>query len=235
MRHVFFFFLILAFAFTNAQVIRRTAPFSIKGFVGIPRTTSSKMFRTAFNGVYEVGLSLNFRTFSNFYAGFGMNNTHFQNNKGLFASRVFIETDPITGKPNGKIRPYNTRLNCLGGFIKIGYDQFFEKAYISYALDVGLFSAQYQNVNMTGSPANLPLTSDRFQAPFLQPEITSNFYTDGPLTFSILFSYGIVFKKFDPKAPQFNAIQDISEKSNKLPMSWINIGFGFAVLLGDLK
>jgi len=235
MRQLLFCLSILVFASSNAQNIKRTAPYSIKGFVGIPRAVSSKMFRTAFNGVYEVGISANFRAFSNFYVGFGANNTHFQNNKGLFASRAFIETNPSTGKPTGKIRPYNTRLNCLGGFLKIGYDQFFEKAYISYALDAGLFAGEFQNINMTGSPENLPLSPARFQAPYLQPEITSNFYTDGPLTFSILFSYGILLKKFDPKAPHFNGIQEISEASNKFPMSWVNIGFGFAILLGNLK
>jgi hypothetical protein len=235
MRHIVFWILMTAFISLNAQVLKRTAPFSIKAFVGIPRAVSSSMFRTAFNGVYEVGLSVNFRTFSNFYVGFGANNTHFQNNKGVFATRSFIETDPVTGKPNGKIRPYNTRLNCIGGFIKLGYDKFYEKAYISYALDAGLFSCTYQNVNLTGSAQNLPLTPTNFQAPYLQPEITSNFYTDGPLSFSILFSYGILLKKFNPKAPHFNDIQEISEKSNKLPISWINIGFGCAILLGDLK
>ncbi len=235
MRHLFIFIFILSFAAMSAQGFKRTAPFSVKAFIGIPRTISSKMFRTAFNGVYEVGLSANFRTFSNFYVGAGINNTHFQNNKGVFASKVFIETDPITGKATGKISTYNTRLNCLGGFIKIGYDQFFEKAYISYALDAGLFGCSYQNVNEAGSLENLPLGARNFQSPFLQPEITSNFYTDGPLSFSLLFSYGILFKKFDPKAPQFNAIQTINEKSNKLPVSWINIGFGCSVLLGSLK
>jgi hypothetical protein len=222
--------LLLSFGL-SAQTIKRTAPYSLRGSVGIPRTLASGMFRTAFNGVYEVSLSANARIFGNFFVGIGAQNTNFVNNKNVFKTKIFI--DNTAGK--AVAIAYDTHLNCIGGFMKIGYDKFFEKGYFTFALNTGFMDAKYQNVNPDMAKENQPFAAQKFQSAYLEPEVSVNFLTDGRLTFSMLFCYGSMVKKFDPKAPRFAGVSEVSSKSNKLPMMWVNIGFGFSVLLGDLK
>jgi hypothetical protein len=188
------------------------------------------MFRTAFNGIYEGNISVNARLFGNFFAGIGYQNSHFQNSKNVFETKIAID-------PSGKtasLVAYNTRLDGHGGFIKIGYDKFFEKGYFSYVLNIGYMSCNYNRVIGDTSAANVPFVSQKFGAAYLQPELAVNFLTDGRLTFSILFSYATMFHNFDPKAPRFNHLAEINESKNKYFISWINIGFGFNVLLGKM-
>jgi hypothetical protein len=65
----------------------------------------------------------------------------------------------------------------------------------------------------------------------LQPEIAVNFLTDRRLSFSIILSYTTLFYFYDPKAPRFNQFEEINDLSNKAVMGWINIGFGFNILI----
>jgi hypothetical protein len=226
-------FILLCFCFLqgHTQKPKKTAPFSVRGAIGIPRSVSSTMFRTAFNGVYEFNVSANARIFSNFSAGVGFQNTHFQNNKQVFAYKQWIDKN---GNSTGAALSYNTRLNANALYVRLGYDKFLEKAFISYVLHAGVMQCEYKNLNGDTTQNNKPLVSALFTTPYLQPEIAVNFLTDGRLTFSILLSYGTMLKRFDPKAPRFNNIAEVSSKNNKYLVSWINIGFGFAILLGDL-
>lgn len=228
---VFYILFFLSFSLF-CQNPKRNAPFSIRGNIGIPSTISSEMFRTAFGGVYEYNLSVNARLFDNFFVGFGYQNSHFQNKKGLFDHYLF--KDPNSDPP-GKTVPYNTRLNGHAGFIKLGYDHFFDKGYLSFCLNTGVMACTYQNVNKDTSLANRPYGAVKFNAPYLQPEIAVNFLTDGNLSFSIMLSYATMLYHFDPNAPRFNHIEEVNSKSNSYVMSWINIGFGFNILLGKNK
>jgi hypothetical protein len=80
-----FFLLILISHVITAQRDKRSVPYSIRGVIGIPSPISSGQFKKAFNGVYEANLSVNARTFSTFFVGLGYQNTHFQNDKNVFA------------------------------------------------------------------------------------------------------------------------------------------------------
>lgn len=234
MQHKLIAFFIVLTVCLNAQSLKRTPPFTIKGTVGIPQSVSSSMFHTAFSGVYDVGLNVNARAFSNFYVGLAMRNLRFQNNKKIFDG---IQNTVVTSATGGQtiiVNKYETKLNCVGAAIRLGYDQFFEKVYVSYGLETGVFSGNYLNVNENNAVENLPRVAKVFTSPYVQPDIALNFYADGRLNFSVLFGYGVMFKKFDPKAPQFNGIGEIRERKNNMPISWVNIGFGFSVLLGDI-
>lgn len=199
---------------------REGAPFTVRGVIGIPRAISSAQFRTAFAGLYEGNVSVNAKLFSNFFVGLGYQNTHFKNS-GFLKYQYF----------NAEI-PYNTRLMGHCGFIKLGYDKFFEKGFVSYSINTGVMLAQYQNVNQDTSLANRPFVEPRFNAPFVQPEIGINFLADRSLSFSLILSYTTLFYKFDPKAPRFAQFGEVQEKKNNHVMSWINIGFGFNVMIG---
>jgi hypothetical protein len=218
----------------GAQNLKRTPPFSIKGTVGIPQSIGSSMFHTAFSGVYDVGLSANVRAFSNFNVGLAARNLRFQNNKSVFDNIQSITVTTPTGGQSIIAVSYDTKLNCIGYGIRLGYDQFFEKVYMSYGLETGIFDARYINVNENNAIENLPAVAKKFTSPYVQPDIAANFYADGRLNFSVQLGIGVMTKRFDPKAPRFNGIGQVNSKSNKLPMTWINIGFGFAVLLGDI-
>lgn len=208
-----------------SQQKKENAPFTIRGNIGIPKSVSSAMFRTAFNGVYEGSLSLNVKLFSNFFVGLGYQNSHFQNNKKVF---VYYQV-PSSQKTAGGSLSYNTRMIGHAGFLKLGYDQFFEKGYVSYSLNTGLMFVNYANVVPDTNAANLPAVAKNFSAPYVQPELAVHFLADRALSFSIMLGYTTMFYKFDPKAPRFNDIQQVVERRNAYVMSWLNIGFGFNI------
>lgn len=198
---------------------KKNALFTVRGVIGIPRGISSAMFRTSFAGLYETNISTNLRVFNNFYAGVGYQNSHFKNNS--FLKFTYF---------NASI-PYNTRLIGNGVFVKLGYDQFFDKGYASYSLNTGYMRENYIHVNADTNIANKPFVGTTFYAPYLQPELAINFLADRSLTFSLILSYTTLFYKYDPKAPRFNQFADVNTASNRYFMGWINIGFGFNVLI----
>ncbi len=223
--------ILLASLAMYGQAEKKNSRYTIRGNIGIPRTITSKMFRTSFNGVYEGNISVNARLFSNFFAGVGYQNSHFQNNKGVFATKIFI--DKASG--TASVLSYNTRINGHAGFIKLGYDKFLDKNYVSYAINVGQMYCTYQNVHNDTTALNKPLVPQKFSAVLVQPEMAINFMADDLISFSIMVSYSTLIYKFDAKAPRFNHFGDVNEKSNKHFMSWLNIGFGFNILLGKKK
>src|ERR1044072_4910967 len=126
-----------------SQQKKENAPLTIRGNIGIPKSLSSSMFRTSFNGVYEGNLSVNMKIFSNFFVGLGYQNSHFQNNKKVFA---YYQVKNQSGQATGAFLSYNTRMIGHAGFLKIGYDQLFDKGYVSYSLNTGLMLLNYTNV-----------------------------------------------------------------------------------------
>jgi hypothetical protein len=217
--------IVFCFCIVNMASQKRkdqNAPFSIRGTVGIPKSVSSKMFHTAFNGVYEANISVNAKILSSFFVGAGYQNSHFQNNKRVFG---LIQVP-------GRSEPYNTRLICHSAFVKFGYDKVNEKNFVSVAVNGGYMLAGYKNVVPDSSAANFPFPDSKFAAPFIQPEFAVNFMTDDILSFSLLFSYTTVLTKFDPKLPRFNDVERVRESPNNYLMSWINLGFGFNIMLG---
>ena len=227
------FILVLFFVFPSLLFSqgrdKRSAPFTVRYNVGIQKSVSSQKFRTAFNGIFETNLSFNARLFSNFFVGLGYQYSHFQNNKQVF---VYYQAKNQNGINTGASLSYNTRMVGNAGFLKIGYDQFFEKGFATFALNSGYSMVKYNNVVQDSALANQPFIAKTFNAPYLQPEISVSFIADRSLTFSLMFSYTTMFYKFDPKAPRFNAIDELKDKSNNYFMSWINIGFGVTILMG---
>lgn len=215
------FFFITTFCFSQ-KVDKQNALFTVRGNIGIPRTISSKMFQNAFSGIAEGNLSFNARLFDNFFVGLGYQMSYFQNNK-------FLKFQYF----NNSI-PYNTRLTGNAGFVKLGYDQFFsEKGYISYSINSGVMQYNYSFVNLDTNINNKPYGKLLFLSPYIQPEISANFIVDNTLSFSIMLSYTTLFNKFDPKSPRFNHFEEIRTSSNRYYMSWLNIGFGFNVLINS--
>ncbi|HOZ87184.1 MAG TPA: hypothetical protein PL029_05460 [Bacteroidia bacterium] len=198
---------------------QRNALMTIRGNIGIPQVISSKMFRTSFAGIYEGNLSVNFRLFDNFYMGAGYQNTQFQNNKFL-KMQLF----------NASVS-YNTRLMCNGMFIKLGYDQFFsEKGYFSYSINTGYMLSVYNNVNADTSARNQPFVGKKFNAPYVQPEVSVNFGVEDNMSFSLMVSYTTLFHKYVARAPRFNQFEEIRKARNNYVMGWLAFGVGFNVL-----
>ena len=208
---------------------KRSSPYTVRYNVGIHKSVSSQKFRTAFNGIFETNLSINARVFSTFFVGLGYQYTHFQNNKNVF---VYYQAKDPKGNATGATLSYNTRLVGNAPFLKIGYDKFFERGFATYALNTGYSLLHYNNVVNDSAEANQPFVSTKFNAVYVQPEISVSFIADRSLTFSLMFSYTTMFYKFDPKAPRFNGIDQLRDKSNNYFMSWINLGFGVTVLMG---
>jgi hypothetical protein len=223
---------ILTLIFTSLSIFyfsqvnkKQNALFTIRGNIGIVRPISSQMFSTCFSGIYEANLSANLRLFGNFYAGVGYQSSYFQNSK--FLKQQFFINSIHTSVP------YSTNLIGNGAFFKLGYDKFFsDKGYVSYSLNTGMLFAHYTAVNADTSAVNRPYGALSFSAPYLQPEISINFIAEDHLSFSLMFSYTTLFTHFDPRAPRFNVFDEIRNANNRYVMSWINIGFGFNVLIG---
>jgi hypothetical protein len=219
-----------ALAMSSQEKEKKNALVTIRGNIGIPKSISSQMFRTSFNGVYETNLSVCARLFSNFHAGLGYQNSHFQNNKKIF---VFYSVPPGQ-QTSGHSLSYNTRLLCHAGFVRLGYDKFFsEKGYMSFALNTGVLYGKYLNVIRDSSAFNMPFVSTDFTTQYLQPEISINFIAEKLLSFSVMISNTYLFHHFDPKAPRFNHFREINTTRNRSNISWLNLGFGFNILLND--
>lgn len=198
---------------------RENTPITVRGIVGIAKTISSEQFRTSFSGLYEANISLNFKVKKYYFVGLGYQSNFFKNGQALSYQYYNVSI------------PYNTQLIGNSGFIKLGYDHFLEKVYMSYALNIGYSYYQYKNVNQDSSLANQPFVGTTFSAPYLQPEFSINFLTDRNVSFSFIMSYTTLFYFYDPKAPRFNQFKEINESSNKAVMGWLNIGFGFNILI----
>ena len=102
---------------------------------------------------------------------------------------------------------------------------------MSYCLNSGFMQCNYSNVNLDTNINNKPFGKLIFSAPYIQPEVSANFIVDNTISFSIMLSYTTLFSNFDPKAPRFNHFEEVKKTSNKYYMSWLNIGFGFNVLI----
>jgi hypothetical protein len=202
---------------------KRSAPFTLRFNIGIPQGISSGKFRTSFKSVLEGNVSYNARLFSEFFVGVGYQYTNFQNNTNIFVESV---------TPLGYKITYNTHFVANSGFLKIGYDKFFEKGFATVSLNAGYSSCQYTKVVMDTTAANKPYGATSFNAPYLQPEFSVSFLADRSASFSLLLSYTTLFSRFDPKGPRFAGYEQIAAKSNNYFISWLNIGFGCTVLLG---
>ncbi len=220
---------ILFINLVSAQEVEKQNPFfTIRGNIGIPKIVGSQMFRTSFNGVYEANLSFNFKFLQRAFVGVGYQNNLFVNNRNVFIKyRV-----PSGQSTSGTSISYDTQFINHAGFLKFGYDKYFSNiGFFSYALNAGYTLAGYKKIIPDTSQANQPFVSANFSAPYVQPEISANFLVEKFLSFSLMFSYTTVFYKFNPKAPRFNQVQQVQEKRNNYPMNWINLGFGFTVLI----
>jgi hypothetical protein len=104
---------------------------------------------------------------------------------------------------------------------------------MSYSLNSGLMGVNYMNVEVDTSAANQPYGLKAYVSPYVQPELGINFIIgeERTMSLSILFAYTTVFTKFDPKGPKFNHIKEVHEQSNRYYPSWLNVGFGFNVLI----
>lgn len=210
-----------------SQKKKQNPPLTIRGNIGIPKIISSKRFKTAFSSVVEGNISINRRLFDNFFIGVGYDYCSFQNNKKEWSAQVVT--------PQGSVY-YKTNLMGHSGFIKVGYDNFFSDiGYGSFSLNAGYMSMNYTGIFPDSSDANKPFISTRFAAPYVQPEVAVHFLADKLVSFSIFLGYTTVFTKFNAKAPRFNAIGAVVEARNNYVMSWINIGFGFNILIPSKK
>jgi len=229
MRKILVIFLAGIYSITYSQVHKENPFFTIRGNIGIPRSVSSQMFRTSFKGVYDGNISANLKMGKFMFIGAGYQNSYFQNNKEVFV----YYTVPSGQKTGGISLAYDTKMIMHGGFLKFGYDKFFEKGYITFALNVGYLRAFYTNVIEDSALTNQPFVPKNFSTPYAQPEVSINFLADKSVGFSIMLGYTTLFYKFDPKAPRFADVQQVQDSHNKYLISWINIGFGFNILIPD--
>lgn len=212
--------------------------FSIRGIFGIPRPISSSRFHTTFRGVYEAGLSCNYRITETTYAGLGFNYSNFSVSKQPWAAPVSTTAGALY---------YKTAMINQGVYLKVGYDQYFsDLGYTSISMNGGYMMVNYTKVNpdtlsnqfTNYANANWPHVPTSFNAPYLQPELSFNFiaerYPDkrARLSFSLLLSYTTLFYHFDARAPRYYHIGDVHEATNKYFISWVNIGVGFHALIG---
>jgi len=224
---LFLFMSVLAY---SQKIDKQNPFFTVRGNVGIPRSTGSMMFRQSFTGIYEVNLAAVVRPGKNFVVGLGYQNALFKNVKSIGVIQY------SQGGKTIALSNYNTQIIEHGGFFKMGYDQFVTPtSYLNYSINSGLMFCQYTGVVPDTSIANRPYGETKFFAPYTQPEISMHFIAgeEQLLSFSMMLSYTTLFYKFDPKAPRFNGLPDppIYTKGNRYFMNWINIGLGFNVLI----
>lgn len=209
------------------EIQKESANITIRGYVGIPRAVGSKMFSKAFRGVYETSLNINFKIVKNTFVGLGYFNNLFEANP-----TVFVKYQAPAKKGGGATIPYDTQMSNNGAYIKVGYDKFVtQEIYTTVSVNTGYMFSNYSRIIPDSSSANQPFVKSNFGAIFFQPELSAHFITEKILSFSLNIGHTTLFKKFDPKAPRFNQVQEVRDMRNNAPMNWLSISFGFAVLI----
>lgn len=212
-----------------SQSTKHNPFFTVRGNIGIPKTLGNNKFHVTFNGVYDANVSANLRFSGDLFIGAGYASTSMRNNRtGAFAA--------VTTTNAGSLY-YNTRLIGHGGFLKFGTDLMFDNniGFASFSMNAGYMFFGYTNIEISRDTLkdNLPQVGKKFSAPYVQPEIAVSFLTDKMISFSVMMGYTTLFYKFDPKAARFNHVPVVQEAPNKRVMGWINLGFGFSILIPD--
>jgi len=225
MRKILIVIFILSCFTGFSQQKKQNPPFTIRGNIGIPKIVSSKKFKTGFSAVVQGNISANLRLFDSFYAGLGYDYCSFTNNKKEWAAQITT--------PQGSVY-HKTYLTGHAGFLKVGYDYFFSDiGYVSCSINSGYMKLNYTSIFPDSSDSNQPFVSTEFSAPYVQPEIAIHFLAEKAVSFSVFLGYTTLVYTFDPKAPRFNHIEVVKDARNNYYMSWINIGFGFNILINS--
>ncbi|MBC7695003.1 MAG: hypothetical protein H7141_06090 [Burkholderiales bacterium] len=188
--------------------------FSVRANIGIPKIASSKQYKNSFSGVITGDANVNYKLFSNFFAGLGYSYTYFKCQKYF--------RDPLRDN-------INTTLQMQNGYLKLGYDHFFsDNGFATFAINMGggqgkYTSVRYKNDSLIGK------TPTQFSNVFIEPLIGLYFVVDPNFAIGAHISYNYSFTKFDPLYPQFQqwGPDGYTKLSNKWNMSMVTLGFGF--------
>lgn len=201
----FLLFFTQSFAQSNESLPR----FSIRGSCAIPKIIGSEAFRISFLGVYDAGLSLNYRLGTKTTIGLGYKNA-------LFNLTSFF-----------KAKDLNTKLYVHDGFLRFGYDYVSgPKSFLSFSVYGGYSVGQYTAVRAIRDTLNGKYPT-QFGTMFLRPEFSANFLIESNFAFGVVLAYNMMLTSYDPNLNCFATYETFSKYRNKVNMGWISFGFNF--------
>lgn len=215
MKYFIAYLLILGCFTISAQEKTPELPkFSIRANIGIPKIASSTQFRHSFSGVITADANVNYKLFSNFFAGIGYSYTYFKCQKYF--------RDPQHDN-------INTILRVQNGYLKLGYDKFFSpKGFATFSANLGYCTGEYSSVRYKNDSlkGKYPTT---YVTAFVEPMIGLYFIVDPNFAIGGHLSYNYSFAPFNSLSPQFNqwGPDGYTQLSNKWNMSMVTLGFGF--------
>lgn len=183
--------------------------FSVRAYCAIPKIVGSQAFRESFLGIYDAGLTLNFRLFSNFTMGVGYQNA-------LFGQTSFF-----------KYKGLDTRMQVHDGVFRLGYDKTTgPKSFISISLSSGYGVNLYTAVKANADSLNGKHPTF-FKSAFVRPEFSANFLVEDNFAFGVHIAYNMSLATYDPRLDCFDTYVNFAQWRNRSNMGWLSFGFGF--------
>lgn len=210
MKYIFLYILTMSYLVSFCQEKQtELQKLSLRGSVSIPKVVSSNAFRNSFAGVITSDLNIDYKLFSNFFAGLGYSYTYYKPQK------IFRD------------QGVNSNMQSHNGYLKLGYDHFFSNTgFLSASLNTGYNYNLFEgNVYKNDSLKNkFPTT---FNSVFLEPMIGVYFIVDPNFAIGGHISYNYNFTQFNPDNAGYNQWFNYKNVTNKWNMSMITFGFGF--------
>jgi hypothetical protein len=210
MKYLIAYFFLMSCLFSFSQESKPQLPkLSIRGNAGIPKVTSSQAFRNSFSGVFVGDLNIDYKIFSNFFAGIGYSYTYYTPQK------VFRD------------QAINTNLQSHNGYLKLGVDHFFSNnGFATISLNTGYNYNQYTSIVYKNDTLKGKFPT-QFNSSFIEPMLGLYFIVDPNFAIGGHLSYNYNFSQFNPNYPSFNKWFDYGKVKNNWNMSSITFGFGF--------
>ncbi len=209
------FFLLVSMGLAQ-ETTKMVAPrFTMRFNCGIPKITSSNLFRNSFTGVVVVDGSLNIKLFSNVFAGVGYGYAYYKTQKSLSDLGV------------------NTNMQLQNGFVKLGYDKYLsDNQFVSMSLNTGYNYSFYQGIKYPNDSLKGKYPTS-FSSGYIEPQFGFYFINDDNIALGINLSYYYSLSKFDVRYPVIDKwLTNANSLSNKWNMSAINISLGIYYGIG---
>lgn len=211
LKHILIIIFVLALEFSNAQEAQSvSAPRVTTRFnCGIPKVTSSQLFRNSFTGVVFADANVNVKLFSNVFVGVGYTYSFLKTTPALSNMGVF------------------TTMESQQGYLKLGYDHYLSNnQFVSFSLNSGYGISQYKKINYPNDSL-IGRVPTQFNSPFIEPQVGFYLLNDDGIALGINLGYNFNLYKYDSRAPVIDKWLTNNDKlSNKWNMSAIKLSLG---------
>jgi hypothetical protein len=176
--------------------------FAIRANGCVPNPVFNETFRRSFVGIYEGSLHFDFTLYKSLYIGVGAKN-------GLFSV-------------SNKVQQIKTKMQINSAFVKLGISKYHNaKINTHFAVSGGYTWAKFTGiVCLKGQNPN-----PTFQTPFVETELSINFFAEENFSIGPVFSYVYQSHVFDPAQICLGDWTNLGNMEYSKPTGIFNLGF----------